>query len=87
VTLITFAHCEKEGRVGVTGLEKVGVSTDGVTGLDVAGESTVLDDSLGDRSGLFEDELDFSPVEVLDLEIVEGSIDTLVMMNSLRLIS
>jgi len=33
VTLITFAFCEKEG-VGVTGLELLGVSTFGVTGLD-----------------------------------------------------
>lgn len=54
---MTFAFCEKEGIVGVTGLELLGVSTvDGVTGPDVIGESwehvIVLDDfldgSLGD---------------------------------------
>jgi hypothetical protein len=39
VTLITFAFCEKEGVLGVTGLELIGVSTDGITGLDVTRES------------------------------------------------
>ena len=34
MTLITFALCEKEGRVGVTDLEIVDVLTDGVTDLD-----------------------------------------------------
>ena len=35
---MTFALCEKEGSVGVTGLEGADVSTDGVTGLDAGGE-------------------------------------------------
>ena len=38
VTLITFAFCEKEGVLGVTDLELIGVSTDGVAGLDAGGE-------------------------------------------------
>ena len=38
VILITFAFCEKEGVLGVTGLELIGVSTDGVTGFDAGGE-------------------------------------------------
>jgi hypothetical protein len=36
--LITFAFCEKEGVLGITGLEVLGVSTDGVTGLDAREE-------------------------------------------------
>ncbi len=40
VTLITFAFCKKEGIVGVTGLELLGVLTDSVTGLD-AGEKVL----------------------------------------------
>ena len=38
MTLITFAFCEKEGSVGVVGLETADASTDGVTGLDARGE-------------------------------------------------
>ena len=39
MTLITFALCEKEGSVGVVGLETADASTDGVTGLDAEGVS------------------------------------------------
>ena len=35
---MTFALCEKEGSVGVVGLEMADASTDGVTGLDTGGE-------------------------------------------------
>jgi len=35
---MTFALCEKEGSVGVVGLETADASTDGVTGLDAGGE-------------------------------------------------
>ena len=35
---MTFALCEKEGSVGVVGLEMADASTDGVTGLDAGGE-------------------------------------------------
>ena len=38
VTLITFALCEKEGSIGVVGLEMADASTDGVTSLDAGGE-------------------------------------------------
>jgi hypothetical protein len=47
ITLMTFALCEKEGSVGVTGLETTGVSVEGVTGLDnlvcLCGEEEVSD--------------------------------------------
>jgi len=33
-----FAIREKEGVLGVTGLELIGILTDGVTGLDAEGE-------------------------------------------------
>jgi hypothetical protein len=39
VTLMTFALCEKDGRVDVAGLEILGDSTEGVTGLDETGDS------------------------------------------------
>ena len=35
---MTFALCEKEGSVGVVGLETADASTDGVTGLDTGEE-------------------------------------------------
>ena len=35
---MTFALCEKEGSVGVVGLETADTSTDGVTGLDAEEE-------------------------------------------------
>ena len=35
---MTFALCEKEGSVGVVGLETADAFTDGVTGLDAGGE-------------------------------------------------
>ena len=38
VTLITFAFCKKEGVLGITGLELIGVSMDGVISLDAGGE-------------------------------------------------
>ena len=38
MTFITFALWEKEGSVGVVGLEMADPSTDGVTGLDTGGE-------------------------------------------------
>ena len=38
VTLMTFALCEKEGSVRVTGLETADAFTDGVTGLDAKGK-------------------------------------------------
>ena len=47
MTLITFAFCEKEGIVGVTGLEVLGVST--VDGFDV-----MSDDDLGVLDSLFQ---------------------------------
>ena len=40
MTFITLALCEKEGSVGVVGLETADASTDGVTGLDIGGESS-----------------------------------------------
>ena len=56
VTLITFAFCEKEGIVGVTGLEVLAVST--VDGFDV-----VSDGDLGGSLTAFSNgccsELDF----------------------------
>ena len=53
VTLMTFALCEKDGTVGV-----VGLSTDGVTGLDAGGEvsnKSIISDV---RSDLVFDERD-----------------------------
>ena len=38
---MTFALCEKEGSVGVVGLETADASTDGVTGLDAGGRSQI----------------------------------------------
>ena len=35
---MTFALCEKEGSVGVVGLETADAFTDGITGLDAGGE-------------------------------------------------
>ena len=35
---MTFALCEKEGSVGVVGLETADIFTDGVAGLDAGGE-------------------------------------------------
>jgi len=35
---MTFALCEKEGSVGVVGLETADASTDGITGLDTGEE-------------------------------------------------
>jgi hypothetical protein len=55
VTLITFAFCEKEGIVGVIGLEVGGVSiVDGVTDLDTAGvvERDTLEEGIA--RGIFE---------------------------------
>jgi hypothetical protein len=55
--LITFAFCEKEGIVGVTGLEVGGVSiVDGVTGLDTAGvvECDTLGRGIVSRLRIFE---------------------------------
>ena len=37
VTLMTFALCEKEGSVGVVGLETADTSINGITGLDAGG--------------------------------------------------
>ena len=48
VTLMTFALCEKDGRVGVTGLEILGDSAvDGVSGLSI---SLVFMRTFGDYS-------------------------------------
>ncbi len=44
VTLITFTLCEKEGSVGVAGLETTNAFTDDVTGLDARRE--VLNNSI-----------------------------------------
>ena len=54
MTFITLALCEKEGSVGVVGLETADASTDGVTGLD-AGEGVSNKDV---RSDLEIDERD-----------------------------
>ena len=43
VTLITFAFCEKEGIVGITSLELLGVSMVGVTGLDITSGLKIVD--------------------------------------------
>jgi hypothetical protein len=58
VTLITFAFCEKEGVLGVTGLEMGGVSiVDGVSGINDTGEfSTVLDDDVCGLDGTGDDD-------------------------------
>ena len=57
VTLITFTFCEKEGIVGVTGLEIGGVSiVDDVSGINDTGEfSTVLDDDVYDHDDTWDD--------------------------------
>ena len=47
MTLITFALCEKEGSVGVVGLETADASMDGVTGLD-AGEGVSNKSAISD---------------------------------------
>ena len=58
MTLITFALCEKEGSVGVVGLETADTSTDGVTSLD-AGEEVSNKSAISDvRSDLEIDEQD-----------------------------
>jgi hypothetical protein len=58
VTFITLALCEKEGSVGVVGLETADASTDGVTGLD-AGEGVSNKSAISDvRSDLEIDERD-----------------------------
>ena len=58
MTLITFALCEKEGSVGVVGLETADTSTDGVTSLD-AGEEVSNKSAISDvRSDLEIDERD-----------------------------
>ena len=70
VTLMTFALCEKDGTVGV-----VGLSTDGVTGLDAGGEvsnKSIISDV---RSDLVFDERE---------EIPEGS-DELALLDPLML--
>ena len=55
---ITLAFCEKEGSVGVVGLETADASTDGVTGLD-AGEEVSNKSAISDvRSDLEIDERD-----------------------------
>ena len=55
---MTFALCEKEGSVGVVGLETADASTDGVTGLD-AGEEVSNKSAISDvRSDLEIDERD-----------------------------
>ena len=55
---MTFALCEKEGSVGVVGLEMADASTDGVTGLD-AGEEVSNKSAISDvRSDLEIDERD-----------------------------
>ena len=55
---MTFALCEKEGSVGVVGLETADASTDGVTGLD-AGEEVSNKSAISDvRSDLEIDEWD-----------------------------
>ena len=55
---ITLALCEKEGSVGVVGLETADASTDGVTGLD-AGEEVSNKSAISDvRSDLEIDERD-----------------------------
>ena len=58
VILITFALWEKEGRVGVVGLEDADASTDGVTGLDVGGEVSNKSAVSNVRSDLMFDERD-----------------------------
>ena len=58
MTFITLALCEKEGSVGVVGLETADASTDGVTGLD-AGEEVSNKSAISDvRSDLEIDERD-----------------------------
>ena len=67
VTLITFALCEKEGSVGVVGLEMADASMDGVTGLD-AGEEVSNKSAISDvRSDLVYDERDDELALLLDL--------------------
>ena len=56
MTLMTFALCEKEGSVGVVGLEMADASTDGIIGLD-AGEEILNKSAISDvRSDLEIDE-------------------------------
>ena len=58
MTFITLALCEKEGSVGVVGLETADASTDGVTSLD-AGEGVSNKSAISDvRSDLEIDERD-----------------------------
>ena len=58
MTFITLALCEKEGSVGVVGLEMADAFTDGVTGLD-AGEEVSNKSAISDvRSDLEIDERD-----------------------------
>ena len=66
---MTFALCEKEGSVGVVGLETADAFTDGVTGLD-AGEEVSNKSAISDVR--------------LDLEIDERD-DELVLLDPLAL--
>src|SRR5436190_13692205 len=88
VTLITLALCEKDGRVGVTGLEIVGDSTvDGVAGLGISLEfmTTFDDDSPGGCSGCFEEEVECPSAIASGVEIVESSEDELASFGLLTL--
>ena len=64
---MTFALCEKEGSVGVVGLETADAFTDGVTGLDAGGEVSNKSAISDVRSDLVYDERDDELALLLDL--------------------
>ena len=74
VTLMTFALCEKDGRVGVTGLE-MNSSVDGVTKVD---DGVTLEFLM-----TFEEEDDRSLAVASKVVIVDGSEVKLVLLTLL----
>ena len=62
---MTFALCEKEGSVGVVGLETADSSTDGVTGLD-AGEEVSNKSAISDVHSDLEIDERYDELTLLD---------------------
>jgi len=74
VTLMTLALWEKEGRVGVTGLEVADVSIDGVTGLDGTGVFTmILDDDVCGLDDTGDDDDGVASLNLLTLSLCTRS--------------
>ena len=91
---MTFALCEKEGSVGVVGLETADSSTNGVTGLDT-GEEVSNKSAISDvRSDLEIDERDDElalldpltfPLRDFRIVFLSNKIDMLLIMKSFSL--